>query len=359
MKRRELLTAGGASVLGVAALTSTVRAEESITWKMVTSWPKGAPGVGTSAQRLADHINAMSQGRLQVKVYGAGELVPPFEVSDAVQQGTAEIAHSTPYYGAGKNPVYHFFTTIPFGLDASEYEAWLLEGGGQALWDEVYAERGLKGFYVGSSGLQAGGWFNKEVNEVSDFKGLKMRIAGLGGQALRQLGVNAVLLPPGEIFQAMQTGAVDAAEWVGPWNDLAFGLHKVAKYYYLPAFHEPGPALEAVVNREAFEALPDDLRAIVQAAARATAIDSNAEFRYNNIIALERLLADGVQVRDFSDQIIKALHDALQPILAEVRASSPLAEQVYDSYMAFLQQAVQYSIRMESVMFQQRALVFG
>lgn len=359
MKRRDLLAAGGASVLGVTAVAAPVRAQEPVSWKMVTSWPKGAPGVGTSAQRLADHINAMSQGRLQVKVYGAGELVPPFEVADAVQQGTAEIAHSTPYYGAGKNPVYHFFTTIPFGLDASEYEAWLLQGGGQELWDEVYAERGLKAFYVGSSGLQAGGWFNKEVNEVADFKGLKMRIAGLGGQALRNLGVNAVLLPPGEIFQAMQTGAVDAAEWVGPWNDMAFGLHKVAKFYYLPAFHEPGPALEAVVNREAYDALPDELRAIVQAAAHATAIESNAEFRYNNIVALEKLLAEGVQVRAFSDEIIEALHAGMQEILAEVRGSSPLAQKVYDSYMTFLEQALQYSIRMESVMFRQRALVLG
>ncbi|NLH83251.1 MAG: TRAP transporter substrate-binding protein, partial [Phyllobacteriaceae bacterium] len=242
--RREFFGLGAATLAaGSLAAPAIVRAEEKLNWKMVTSWPKNSPGVGVNAQRLADSITAMSNGRLTVQLYAAGELVPAFECFDAVSSGAAEMAHGSPYFWQGKEKAFHFFTGIPFGLFANEHMGWIWFGGGQALWEKAYAPFGVQPFYCGSSGPQAGGWFRKEIKTVDDFKGLKMRIAGLGGEVLRRLGVNVVLLPPGEIFQAMQSGTIDAAEWVGPWNDLAFGLFRVAKNYYMPSFFEFGPAL--------------------------------------------------------------------------------------------------------------------
>jgi TRAP-type mannitol/chloroaromatic compound transport system substrate-binding protein len=217
----------------------------------------------SAAQRM---IEAMSGGRIRVTVYGGGELVPPFEVFDAVAEGTAQLGHGSPYFWQGKNTVFQFFSGVPFGLTAAEHSAWLYFGGAQALWDRAYEPFGVKGFYAGSSGPQAGGWFTRPIDTLDDLQGLNMRIAGLGGEVMRRLGVNVVLLPPGEIFGALQAGTIDAAEWIGPWNDLAFGLYRTAKYYYMPAFHEFGPALELMVNAQAYEALDDDLKEIVKRA---------------------------------------------------------------------------------------------
>jgi TRAP-type mannitol/chloroaromatic compound transport system substrate-binding protein len=208
---------------------------------MVMPWPKGAPGVGVNAERFVERVRVMSGGRLTIKLYAAGELVPPFESFDAVQSGTADLLHGTPYYWVGKSKAFNYFTTIPFGLSAVELPAWLTYGGGQALWEEAYGDFGLQPFYAGSSCVQAGGWFSREINTWEDLQGLKIRMAGLGGEVMRRAGSTVLLLPPGEILPAMQSGAIDAAEWIGPWNDVAFGLQKVAKYDYVPAFHEPGP----------------------------------------------------------------------------------------------------------------------
>ena len=332
MKRRGLLkTAGVAAAAGTAVLP--------------------APAI---SQGL--HTRSAKATRV---VFSAGDLVPPFAVEDAVQQGTAEAGHSTPYFAAGKNTAIHFFSTVPFGLDADELTAWLFHGGGQQLWDDLYAERNLKPFYSGNSGVQSAGWFRKEINTVADLSGLNMRIAGLGGEALRKLGVNAVQLPPGEIFPAMQSGAVDAAEWVGPWLDLAFGLYKVAKYAYLPAFHEPGPALEIVVNKDAYDELSEDLKEVVSAAAHATSVETFGQFHYNNIVSLKELEAKGAIVRTFSDEIVTALGTATAEVLAEITAANPAAQTVYDSYMPFLRQAATYSTVMTGQMYRHRALVLG
>lgn len=348
ISRRSLIGAGAgaAAALGSPAIA---RAQTPIAWKMATSWPKGAPGVGVNAQRLADMITTMSGGRLTVQLFGAGELVPPFEVFDSVASGTVECGHATPYYWQGKDPAFHFFTGVPFGLTASEHAAWLHFGGGQALWQQAYAPFGVIPFLAGSSGPQAGGWFRREINTLDDFNGLKMRIAGLGGEVMRRLGVNVVLLPPGEIFAAMQAGTIDAAEWVGPWNDRAFGLNKVARYYYMPAFHELGPALELTVNASAYEALDDDLKEIVKRAAMASSMESLADFTFHNIDSFRPLLeqpgpgGEPIELRNFSDEIVKALARESDGALADIANASPLAREVYASFTAFRAKATDYA----------------
>ena len=313
MKRRNLLKAG--AVVPAMALATPAIAQGKVEWKLPTSFPAKAPGVGTNVTSFAARVSAMTDGRLTLKVFSGGELVPPFGVEDAVQNGTAEIGHSTPYYSAGKNSAIHFFSTVPFGMTATEHVGWLRYGGGQELWDEIYAERDLIPFYSGNSGVQAAGWFKKEINSVADLAGLNMRIAGLGGEAMRKLGVNAVLLPPPEIFPAFQSGAIDAAEWVGPMLDQAFGLNKVAQLCYVPAFHEPGAALEVVVNRQAYEDLPKDLQAVIANAAEATAHETIAQFGYFNAVAFAQLKEAGVDFRSLPTEVVAALREASKEVM--------------------------------------------
>jgi len=358
MKRRAFLSTTAATA-GLAGLAPRARAQDSLEWKMVTSWPKNTPGVGVNAQRLADRIGELSNGRLTVKLYAAGELVPPFEVLDAVQRGTAEIGHTALYYGVGKAPALNFFTTIPFGLSMTELHAWFRFGEGQALKDEVLAPLGLKAFYVGNSGTQAMGWFRKEINSLEDIQGLKMRIAGLGGAAMAKLGATTVLIPPGEIFTAMQSGTVDAAEWIGPWNDIAFGLQRTAEYYYLPAFHEPGPALDAVVNPEAFAALPTDLQAIVRTACDATALDTGSDFLFHNIQTFAELDDLDIQVRTLPEDVITALGEATREVVDELMAGDDLTRKVGEAYRKFADKAARYASAMEGTMLAQRAKVRG
>ncbi len=356
--RRDLFGLGAATLAaGTLAAPAIVHAEEKFNWKMVTSWPKNSPGVGVNAQRLADSITAMSGGRLTVQLYAAGELVPAFECFDAVSSGAAEMAHGSPYFWQGKEKAFHFFTGVPFGLFANEHMGWIWFGGGQALWEKAYAPFGVQPFYCGSSGPQMGGWFRKEIKTVDDFKGLKMRIAGLGGEVLRRLGVNVVLLPPGEIFQAMQSGTIDAAEWVGPWNDLAFGLFRVAKNYYMPSFFEFGPALELMVNKKLFDALPADLKEIVKRAAYASAAESIGDFAYHNVTSLKPLLEkEGVEVRTLSDDIVKMLAKETKAVMADIAASSAIAKEVFDSFEAYRQQCMTYAKVMDMASYQMREI---
>ena len=361
MKRRDFLTAGGTVAAGLAAssLAAPAVAKGNRELKMVMPWPKGAPGVGVNAQRIADLITTASDGRLKVTLYGGGELVPPFECFDAVQGGAADMAHGTPYYWGGKNTAFNYFTTVPFGMTATEMASWLRFGGGQELWDEAYGSFGLKGFYAGSSGVQTAGWFNKEITKLDDLKGLKMRIAGLGGEAMRRLGVSVVMMPPGEIFGAMQSGAVDAAEWVGPWNDLAFGLYKTAKYYYMPAFHEPGPALEVFMRQEMYQELPSDLQAIVKMAVNAGAMDTLSDFTYHNITSLKPLVeGKNVEVRDFPDEVVSALGDKSMEIIAETAEKDDLSRRIDASVRRFVSQAVDYADLIERPMLRQRSMVW-
>lgn len=349
MNRRSVLTglvAGGAAA-GLAT-PSIVKAQEGIVWKMPMSWPKQLPGVGENGVRFADRVTKMSGGRLTINVYGAGELVPPLEVFDAVSSGAAECGHATSYYWQGKDPSFHFFTGVPFGLTQIEHSAWLQFGGAQELWNRAYEPFGVMPLYAGASGTQAGGWFAKEITSLDDLKGMKMRIAGLGGEVLRRLGASVVMLPAQDIFSALQNGTIDAAEWVGPWNDLSFGLYKVVKNYYMPAFHEAGAGLEVIVNKEKFDALPEDLQAIVRGSAQATALDTMGDYRYHNTISLKPLLEkEGVVLRHLPDEIMMAMAKESKVVLEELAGTSALAGEIYDSFLKFREISNEYVMHAE------------
>ena len=351
MQRREFIKKVGAGSLALGTGLSTAAGAKSnaeIKWKMVTTWPKNFPGLGTSANKLAELIGEMSGGRMDVKVYGATELVPAFEVFDAVSRGTAEMGHGAAYYWKGKSEAAQFFSTVPFGLTAQEINGWFYHGGGLELWQELYAPFGLIPAPAGNTGVQMGGWFNKEINSVDDLKGLKMRIPGLGGEALSRAGGTPVNLPGGELFTALQSGAIDATEWVGPYNDLAFGLYKAAKYYYYPGWHEPGTCLEAIINKKAFEGLSKDLQSIVLNACKVVNQDMLAEYTARNPAALQDLLKKhGVQLRRFPDDVIKKLRQLSDEVVAEIAQKDAFSKKVYASYEKFLRQSKDWSAESE------------
>ena len=273
---------------------------------------------------------------MKVHVYGAGELVPAFEVFDAVSQGVADAGHGAAYYWKGKIPASVFFTAVPFGMTAQEMNGWFHYGGGLELWRELYAPFNLVPFSGGSTGVQMAGWFNKEVNTVDDLKGLKMRIPGLAGEVFTRAGGSSVRISGGELYTSLETGVIDAAEWVGPFNDLTLGLHQVAKYYYYPGWHEPGAMLELIVNADALAALPDDLQAIVSAAARAANQDMLDEFTARNNAALQELVeVHGVELRRLPDEVLLALAKASEEVLAELVAQDSMAAKINQSYTSF------------------------
>lgn len=326
----------------VEASTKSAKVE-TIKWKMVTTWPKNFPGLGTGAENLASKINELSNGRLQVKVYGAGELVPALEIFDAVSRGTVQMGHGAAYYWKGKDATFQFFSTVPFGLTAQEMNGWLYNGGGLELWQKAYEKYNLIPMPAGNMGVQMGGWFNKEINSVDDLKGLKMRIPGLGGEVLKRAGGTPVNLPGGELFTAMQTGTIDATEWVGPYNDLAFGFHKVAKYYYYPGWHEPGTTLEALINKEAFEALPQDLQSIVLNACKLANHEMLAEYVARNNDALETLInKHKVELRRFPDDVLSKLKTLSDTVVTELAAKDAFAKEVYDSYSQYRDKVVNW-----------------
>ncbi|MGV8842039.1 MAG: TRAP transporter substrate-binding protein [Pseudomonas sp.] len=316
-------------------------AQQTFEWKMVTAWPKNYPGLGTGAARLAERVNTMSNGRLTIKVYAGGELVPALEVFDAVSRGTAELGHGAAYYWKGKVPAAQFFTAVPFGLSTLEMNAWLSKGGGQALWDEAYAPHGVKPLAVGNTGMQMGGWYNKEINSLNDLKGLKIRMPGLGGEVLNRLGATTVNLPGGEVFTALQTNAIDASDWVSPYNDLASGLNKAAKFYYFPGWQEPQAVLELLINQEAFDSLPADLQAILTEATRAANQDLLDDYVYHNALALDELKQQGTQLKRFPDEVLDALHRESDVVLGELAAQSELNGRIWASMKAFQDQVGQ------------------
>jgi TRAP-type mannitol/chloroaromatic compound transport system substrate-binding protein len=318
-------------------------AVETIVWKLVTTWPKNFPGLGLGPENFARIVDEMSNGRLTIRVYGAGEVVPAFGVFDAVSQGVAEMGHGASYYWTGKIPASVYFSAIPFGFTAQEINAWLHYGGGLELWREIYAPFNLIPMAGGNSGVQMGGWFNKEILSVEDLKGLKMRMPGLGGEVLNRAGATAVTLPGSELYTSLQTGVIDATEWVGPYNDLALGLHEVARYYYYPGWHETGSNLEFIVNKTVYESLPEDLQAIVTYAARAINQDMLDEFTARNNAALQNLVENHeVQLRKFPDDVIKRLHVSSDEALRDLAASDPMAARVYASYKSFLDNVTRY-----------------
>ncbi len=323
--------------------TDSVFEKKVYKWKMVTTWPKNLPGLGFAAENFSKLVGKMSGGRLLIKVFGAGQLVPALEVFDAVSQGTAQIGHGSAYYWKGKIQTAALFTTVPFGLNAQEMNSWLHYGGGIELWRELYEPFNLVPLAAGNTGVQMAGWFNREINSIEDLKGLKMRIPGIGGEVISKLGVETVNIPGGELFTAMQTGVIDATEWVGPYNDLALGFHQVAKYYYYPGWQEPGPTLELIINKQLYDGLPQDLQAIIEVAARAINQDMLDEYTARNQKALDLLVnTHGVQLKKLPDPVLSKLKNITQKVLKEMVAKDPVFKKVYESQEAFKEQIKKY-----------------
>ena len=323
--------------------STDVESKKIYKWTMVTTWAKNFPGLGMAAENLSQYVNEMSNGRLQIKVYGQGELGPSFGVFDAVAQGNVELGHGASYYWTGKLKSSQFFTAVPFVLTAQEMNGWLHYGGGLELWEEAYAPFNLIPLAGGNTGVQMAGWFKKEINSLEDMRGLKMRIPGLAGEIFTRAGAEAVQLPGNEIFLSLQQGVIDAAEWVGPYNDLTFGLHQVAKYYYYPGWHEPGSTLEIIVNKEAFASLPADLQAIVRYAARAVNQEMLDEYTARNNQALRELVdKHNVELRKLPDDVLIKLRTISAEVLQEFIEGDEMAEKIYASYNKFKKEVTAY-----------------
>ena len=345
MKRREFVggLAAAAGLTACAQETSNCEGEataggKTFEWSCVTSWPPRFPGLGMAPENLATRIEAATNGRLKIKVYGGGELVPAFEVFDAVSRGTVEMGHGAAYYHKGKVDAAQFFTAIPFGMTNVELNGWMYYGGGLELWHELYAPFNLVPFPTGNTGVQMGGWFNKEINSVEDLKGLKMRVPGLGGEVIRRAGGTPVTLPGAEIFTALQTGAIDATEWVGPYNDASFGLHKAAKYYYYPGWQEPGPGLETIIHKDAWDSLPSDLQEIIRVTCQAITTDMAAEYTNGNANSLAMLQQDpNVEIRPFPEDVLRYLRSIAKEVVDELMASDPASQKIGTAYFEYLE----------------------
>lgn len=310
--------------------------DRTFNWRMVMAWPTDFPGLGTGAARFAERIEQMSNGRIRIRIFGAGELVPAYEVFDAVSRGTVELGHSAAYYWRSRLPEAQWFGAVPFGMNVHELNAWLYHGGGLDLWQETYRPHGIVPFPAGNTGVQMGGFFKQKIRGLNDFRGLRMRIPGLGGEVFRRIGGSPANLPGGELFTALQTGAIDAVEWVGPYNDLAFGLHRAANYYYYPGWQEPSASLEALVNADAWAELPPDLKAIVRTAAEATNQDMLCEYMARNPASLKRLIEQhGIEVHRFPDEVLDALYQASTEVVKDLAGHSELSARIHESYMAF------------------------
>ena len=314
-------------ILGITSCTNETTDSETVStdgdktynWRLVTSWPKNYPGLGMAPERIADLVEEMSDGQMTITVYGAEEQVPAFGVFDAVSSGSHQMGHSGGYFWKGKVPAAQFFTSVPFGLTADEINAWVNRGGGLELWREIYEPFNIYPIPAGNTGTQMFGWFNKEINSLEDVKGLKMRIPGIGGEVLKEAGGIPVTLPGGELFTALQTGVIDATEWVGPYNDLTFGFHQAAKYYYYPGWHEPGPMLELIINLDEWNSLPKHLQVIIETATKAVNQDMLDEYLAKNNQALTELVhVHGVELRKLPDDVIEEFRTISDKILEEL-----------------------------------------
>ena len=362
-KRREFLTTA-VTATAVTAVAASSFPKPSLAqglkkWRMQTTWPKNFPGLGTGANKLGEFITKASDGKLTVEVYGAKEIVPAFETMDAVSSGTLEMGHGAPYYWKGKVPASQFIASIPFGLNVGEQNSWLQFGGGQELADKVYRKLGCKFFASGNTGVQMGGWFNKDINTLEDYKGLKMRIPGLGGEVVKAAGGIVVNLPGGEIPPALASGAIDATEWVGPYNDLAFGLYKSAKKYYYPGWHEPATLLDNFINLEAWEGLSGDLKAIVQTANAYANSYVLSEYIANNNAALETLVKKhGVQVKKFPDEVLNGLGALSGQVIGDLASKDALSSEVLKSIVKFRKGSIAFAKVSEQAFYNARGLPF-
>lgn len=319
-----------------------VHTQKSVTWRLASSFPRGLDTIFGAAEVMAERVEAMSEGKFRIRVYPGGELVPNLQVMDAVQQGTAQVGHTAAYYYIGKNPALAFETCVPFGLTSRQQTAWLTEGGGLELMHELFADFGITTFLAGNTGAQMGGWFKREIDGAADLNGLKMRIPGLGGQVMSRLGATVQVLGGSDIYPALERGAIDATEWVGPYDDAKLGFHKVAKYYYYPGWWEPGPSLSYMVNQKAWSELPVAYQEIFRSAAAESATVMQARYDQRNPPALAQLLSEGVEMRPFSDDLMAAAQKESFAMLEEAAAADASYRKVFDAWSTFRKDAYRW-----------------
>ncbi len=330
-KKQEAVGKEGTGTVAQAAAAPAV-VGQNVSWRLVSSFPRSLDTIFGAAESLAENVSALSGGKFKISVFAAGEIVPGLEVLDSVQQGSTELAHTAGYYFTGKNPALAFDTVVPFGLNARQHLAWVNEGGGLELLRGLYADFKVLNFPGGNTGAQMGGWFRKEVNSAADLKGLRMRIPGIGGQVMSRLGTTVQVLAAGDIYPALERGAIDATEWVGPYDDEKLGFHKVAKLYYYPGWWEPCAALSFLVNQDAWAKLPKEYQQIFELAASHAGVKMQNRYDQRNPLALSRLLQQGVKLTRFSDDILRAARTASDALYAELSAADANYKKVFEAY---------------------------
>jgi TRAP-type mannitol/chloroaromatic compound transport system substrate-binding protein len=344
MRRRDVLAGAGSLAAGATATIPAPAIAQGIRQlKMVSDWPEDT-GQYTSAVRFAETIGTATAGRIKIEVFPAGALVHPFESFDAVGAGVADMYHSYEGYFEKKSPAFQFFATMPFGFTADELFAWVHYGGGQKLWDALSGQFNIKSLACTNTGCQMGGWFNSEITSLEDFKGLRYRMAGPGAEVLRRLGAIVVTLPAGEIMPALKSGAIDASEWIGPWPDMALGLHRVASYYYYPGFHEPGANQAVGINKGVWESFDASDRQVFEAMAACEYARSLAQFNANNALSLRKLRDEAtVKILKFDDALLKAFLKISKDVVAEIGAGDELSKKIYASYQQFRASIIDWS----------------
>ncbi len=364
MNRRKFIkgaaVAGGATAVAASTFPAPAFAQKRIEVNMVSTWPRDFPGLGTGAQRFAKNLEAMTDGRMKVQYFAAGEKVKAFDAFDEVASGNAQMYHAADYYWKGKHPGWAYFTAVPFGFVFSEINSWINFGGGQELWDELAGSFGLKCLACGNTGVQMGGWFRKEINSADDLKGLKMRIPGLGGDVMAKLGASPVSLPGGQIYEALISGAIDATEWVGPWNDSFYKFYEAAKYYYYPGMHEPASMLSLGMNKSWWEGLSNSDQLVIKAASHAENDVMMSEYNAKNGFYLEKLIREqGVLLRRFNDDVYDAFGEAAEEVFSEARAHSNLAERIHASFVKTRQEVGSWMNISDQEYLRQRNRVLG
>jgi len=358
MKRRDFLkgtaAGGGAAILASCGAGSeseegagdskgpAVVTGKKIRWRLASSFPRGLDTIYGASETLAKLVESMSGGKFQIRPYPAGELVPGLQVMDAVQQSTVQVGHTASYYYTGKNPAFAFDTSIPFGLSARQQMAWLTEAGGADVLAPLFSDFKIKRFIAGNTGAQMGGWFKREIATPEDIKGLKIRIPGLGGEVMSRMGATVQVLAGGDIYPALERGAIDATEWIGPCDDEKLGFHKVAKYYYYPGWWEPGPALTFMVGQDAWDKLPAEYQSIFESAAMAASTQMQARYDALNPPALARLRKAGVQFRSFSPEVMTAARTQSEALLQENAAKDAGYKKIFDHWSAFRKESFEW-----------------
>ena len=340
MKRRDFLSKAGlgvtAGVIGASTLSTPAISGGHKTINVVSTWPRDFPGLGLSAQRLSARITELSEGKLKVNYFAAGEKVGAFDVFDEVASGNSQAYIAAEYYWKGKHAAFNYFTSVPFGMTTVEWNAWIKFGGGQKLWDDLSGEFGLKALPCGGTGTQAGGWFNKEITSGEDLKGLKMRIPGFGGKVLSKAGGAAVTVAGGEIYTNLERGVIDATEWIGPYHDYLMGFYQVAKYYYYPGWHEPGGVLEMIVNKDKFSELPSDLQEIIKKGIESLNIWMQCEFDSKNSIYLNKHLnEENVQLRQFPKDVLDTFKSKTEEVIQEMIETDSKSKKIFEAYDKF------------------------